>query len=192
MVDAARAELRTRGVAGAVMLIALSLGGMVALEWAAVWPREVRGCVLVNTSHGGISPPWQRLRPCALAWLLRALLAPTPRGREHAVLRITSNSPPDAQVLQRWTQIAEQRPVRAGNVVRQLVAAASFRAPRRPRAPVLVLVSHGDRLVSPQCSASLALAWQLPLRAHPHAGHDLPLDDPLWVASRIVEWFDGL
>ena len=46
-----------------------------------------------------------------------------------------------------------------------------------------------DRLVSARCSAAIASAWALPLEVHAAAGHDLPLDDPAWVAARIVEWY---
>lgn len=190
MVNAARAELRERGVTGEVMLLALSLGGMVAVQWALSAPLEVRGCILVNTSLGGISPPWHRLRPYALASLLPVLFSRSALGRESVVLRLTSNRPANAQLLDEWGVIARSRPVRLGNFLRQLLAAARFRAAKRPPVPVLVVVSHGDRLASPRCSAALALAWQVPLRAHWDAGHDLPLDAPQWLLDRILDWLD--
>lgn len=190
MVHAARAELRTRALSGDLMLVALSLGGMVAVQWALEAPQEVRGCILVNTSMGGISPWWQRLRPCALAALVTALLSRSPRTRERAVLRITSNLAEHGAVLDEWVAIAQERPVRAGNFLRQLWAAARFRVPVRPRVPVLVLVSHGDRLASPRCSAALALAWQAPILAHWDAGHDLALDAPHWLLERILDWVE--
>jgi hypothetical protein len=43
-----------------------------------------------------------------------------------------------------------------------------------------------DVLVSPQCSATLAHRWQVELRIHPDAGHDLPLDDPAWVIQQTL------
>jgi len=79
--------------------------------------------------------------------------------------------------------------VSASNAMRQLLAAARFRAPEvAPPAPLLVLCSRGDRLVDPQCSIRLAAAWNARLAVHPTAGHDLPLDDGPWVAARVREW----
>ncbi|MGZ5183361.1 MAG: alpha/beta fold hydrolase, partial [Ramlibacter sp.] len=75
------------------------------------------------------------------------------------------------------------------NALRQLWAAARYRAPDRPPAvPLLLLASAGDRLVHPSCSARLADRWEVPLRLHPWAGHDLPLDDPAWVLDHVLSW----
>ncbi len=191
MVRALREQWRTMGHGGDCMLVALSLGGMAALQWAADAPLEVRGCVLVNTSLAGLSPFWKRLRPAGFAVLLRGFLSSSPRRRELAVLRATSNRPPDPEIVEAWTATAQRHPVRLANVLRQLLAAARFRAAARPRVPVLLLVSRGDRLVSPHCSLALARAWGVPLRAHPEAGHDLPLDDPPWLVDHIVRWSAG-
>jgi len=189
MVDAVRDELRLRGEAGPFVVLALSLGGMVAMEWAVRHPGELRACVLVNSSASGFSRPWQRLRPGAwpllLPWLLPRASLP---ARELAVYRVTSNLPVRAAVLDDWIAIALSRPVSPRNLARQLLAAARYRAPARLPVPALVLASAGDRLVSPRASEAIAEAWGAPLRTHPGAGHDLPLDDPEWVVRQAVDW----
>jgi pimeloyl-ACP methyl ester carboxylesterase len=43
-------------------LLALSLGGMVAVEWASRYPQEIARCVLINTSMRPYSRFHQRLR----------------------------------------------------------------------------------------------------------------------------------
>ena len=48
--EEAAAELQRRGVDGPVVPVAMSLGAMVAIQWAATAPRELAGCVLINTS----------------------------------------------------------------------------------------------------------------------------------------------
>jgi predicted alpha/beta hydrolase family esterase len=53
---------------------------------------------------------------------------------------------------------------------------------------VLVLASLGDGLVDPACSWRMAKAWGVELRLHASAGHDLPLDDPEWVARQAADW----
>ena len=190
---AGRADLSRRGIGPPYVLVALSLGAMVALEWCEAAPQELVGCVLLNTSLRGLSPFWQRLRP--RNWLpLAALLRPgmTAEQREARVLQLTSSAPArHAAAVQRWAAIARQYPVTPRNALRQLLAAARYRPPvRRPAVPLLVLASAGDGLVSPRCSQQLAAHWQVPLALHPGAGHDLPLDDPDWVLREIGRWWN--
>lgn len=191
MVEAVRADLRSRGHAPPYVVVALSLGGMVAVQWAADAPLELSACMLVNSSAGALSPPWQRLRPGCYPRLLQWLLAGSPTARERAVFRATSSRPLDEAVIARWCEIGRERPVSAGNVARQLLAAARFRAPAALHVPLLLVSSRGDRLVSPRCSRTMARVWRLPLREHPWAGHDLALDDPVWLAEVVAGWDRG-
>jgi pimeloyl-ACP methyl ester carboxylesterase len=189
MAQHARAQLRARGIAPPYHLMALSMGGMVAATWAASHPREVAAMVLINTSMRPFSRFYDRLRPANYAALARlALGRPTARRLEQEILRMTSNRPGD-EVLAHWLALREASPVSRANAVRQLVAAARYRAPlSRPPVPALVLASEHDRLVSVACSQALARQWQYPLRVHPFAGHDLPLDDAPWVVSQVSHW----
>jgi pimeloyl-ACP methyl ester carboxylesterase len=56
---------------------------------------------------------------------------------------------------------------------------------------LLLLGGQQDRLVNVQCSNTLAQRWHSPLRLHPTAGHDLPLDDAAWVIRQITQWLCG-
>ncbi|MBA5639142.1 alpha/beta hydrolase [Duganella sp. LX20W] len=190
MVEACRAQLRADGVAPPYRLLALSLGGMAAVAWADRYPDEVAACVLVNTSMRPYSRFHQRLRwhnyPAIAGLLLRGGVA----RQESLILRLTSrDAHVDDGLLQRWLAYQHDHPVSRVNALRQLWAAARFRAPsRRPDVPVLILSSAGDRLVSPSCSQRLARAWAAPHQVHPDAGHDLPLDDGPWVAHAVGQW----
>lgn len=196
-VEAIAQDVRRR--AGArqerMRVVALSLGAMTALEWCRLDPEAIAGCALINTSTSGLSPFWQRLRPANYPTVARMLLPGlTPLERERRVLAMTSARPhAHADVPQAWAAIAREHPVRPANALRQLWAAARYRPPVTPPAvPLLLLASEGDRLVSPQCSRRLASHWNLPLRMHPWAGHDLPLDDPEWVLHELLEWSRAL
>jgi len=193
MARAAREEAARRGLQGPLVLVAMSLGAMVALEWSASAPDELAGCVLINTSLRGLSPFWHRLRPGNWLRLLHIASAASKGYREWQVLRMTSSAPArHAHVARRWEELARRHPVSAGNALRQLWAASRCEPPtRKPDVPLLVLASAGDALVSPQCSQRLAAHWQLPLRTHPDAGHDLPLDDPAWVIDEVDAWWSG-
>ena len=189
MVEDCRTQLAQRNVSGPCHVLAMSLGAMVAVAWAQAYPQEVAAQVLINTSMRPFSPFYQRLQPANYATLLRLVLdRATPAAWERAILRMTSNRG-DATVLPRWVQLRRGNPVSVGNALRQLFAAARFKAlPTPPATPTLLLVSALDHLVCAACSRSLAQRWQCPLQIHPDAGHDLPLDDGPWVANQVRQW----
>lgn len=192
--EAARLQLAKDGDAPPpYVLFALSLGGMVALQWALQDPGAVRGCILVNSSMRGLSPAWQRLRPGALLQLLATLASGAPLARERRILRLTSGRAPDNAIASEWAEYGAACPVARGNMLRQLLAAARFHAPAAvPSVPLLLLASQGDRLASIECSRAMARAWSAPLREHPDAGHDLTLDDPGWVVAQALAWYRAL
>ncbi|QCB48141.1 alpha/beta hydrolase [Hydrogenophaga sp. PAMC20947] len=194
MAQACRRALRSQGFAPPYHLLAMSLGAMVATEWAHQAPAEVAGCVLVNTSFRPFSPFYRRLRPGNYPALLCLTTgARDPWVAEALVWRLTSQqTPPNAEVLAQWVAARVVHPVARGNAIRQLVAAARYRAPiTAPAARTLLLASAQDTLVHSGCSDAIAQAWGCPLVLHPTAGHDLPLDDPAWVARQVGAWVAG-
>ena len=169
MVAACRAELARQGVRPPFRLFAMSLGAMVATQWARSAPQDIGGCVLVNTSFRPFSPFFHRLRPHNYAALLGLALLPRSAGHiERTVWRLTSNAPePPTAVIDAW------------------VADTGCRA---PHPHILLLASQNDRLVNSRCSLAIARGWQCDLELHPQAGHDLPLDAPGWVLEQVQQW----
>jgi pimeloyl-ACP methyl ester carboxylesterase len=159
------------------------------VAWAHEHPSEISALVLVNTSLRPFSPFYQRLRPHTYGPLLRlVLLGGTAEQWEQIILRLTSNTG-KREVLPHWIALRAQHPVTRSNALRQLFSAARYRPPTTPPgAPVLLLTSARDGLVSSQCSATLAARWHCPIQQHPTAGHDLPLDDAPWVLTQIQQW----
>jgi pimeloyl-ACP methyl ester carboxylesterase len=171
-------------------ILALSLGAMVAVAWADAHPDELDAVVLINTSLRPFSRFHRRLRPDRYPSLLHLLLPMSDRARETLIFRMTSSRTEDQErIVEDWVAIRRTHPVSAANAVRQLVAAARYRAPaERPTSRLLILASLGDTLVHPECSRQLAKAWQTDFVEHPSAGHDLTLDDGAWVARQIEFW----
>jgi pimeloyl-ACP methyl ester carboxylesterase len=170
-------------------LVAISLGGMVAVAWAQAHPTEIAKGVLINTSLRPFSSVRQRLRPAACRSLLSFLLPIGARHREEVVLALTSARADELHaVLDAWTVWRQERSVSLANAMRQLTAAMRYVAPLVAPARFLVLAAGRDLLVDPECSRSLARAWQADFAEHPTAGHDLPLDDGAWVAQQIARW----
>jgi pimeloyl-ACP methyl ester carboxylesterase len=189
MAEFCRSELSSRGIAPPYHLLGLSMGAMVAVAWGALHPQELRGCVLINSSLRRFDPFYRRLRPKAYKELL-TLIYGNAAEQERAILRLTSCRG-DAQpsILEAWVAYRRECPVSRRNALRQLLAAARYRAPAaRPTMPVLVLTSARDALVDSDCSRHLAERWQTAIAVHPDSGHDLPLDDAAWVAAQVRDW----
>jgi len=172
-------------------LLTISLGSMVAVEWAQRHPAELAGAVLINTSLRGLSPLTQRL--CWRCWPLLARIVASGGDvarRERLIFELTSALPaPSPGFIDQRVAMQQNHPVYLANACRQLWAAACHRPCRvKPPIPLLLLNSLGDRMVDSACTQAIALAWQLEVKTHPWAGHDLPLDDPAWVAAAVAEW----
>ncbi|MDQ7981010.1 alpha/beta hydrolase [Paraburkholderia sp. SARCC-3016] len=177
-----------RGVPGPYRVLAMSLGGMVATHWAQRHPHEIEALVLVNTSMRPFNRPHERLRPRAWPALMRvATHWRDARAAESAIHAMTCNNRLTlAADIEAWAAIRSSAPVSRINALRQLVAAATFRAAAQPPAcRTLLLSSAADSLVSAICSASVAAAWRAPHRQHASAGHDIPHDDPAWIVEQI-------
>ncbi len=192
MAEHCRGELLKRGIAPPYHLLGLSMGAMVAVAWGVMYPQELRAGVLINTSLGGFDPLYRRMRPGAYPAVL-TLFAGDVVQQERAILRLVSCRG-DAQpaILDAWVAYRRECPVSPRNALRQLIAAGLYRGPARgPAVPLLVLASANDGLVNPNCSHNISARWNTALAIHPHAGHDLPLDDGPWIAQQVRQWLSS-
>ncbi|MDD2724452.1 MAG: alpha/beta hydrolase [Methylovulum sp.] len=186
-----RTNAHEQGLPGQpVMILAVSLGAMVAWEWLQRYPGDSCGAVFINTSFASLSPFYQRLR-----WqsYLKLFALPGHRDiyqRELEIVKLVSNQEKHYEEFAKdWANIQIARPLSLRNTINQLVAAATYRpAKAKPKTPVLLLNSKSDRLVSPVCSEAIQKQWNLDLRTHPWAGHDLTLDDGAWVIAQLQQW----
>ncbi len=156
------------------------------MEWMRNHPKDFLKAILINTSFGGISPLFHRLKPSALIWLLK-VPALKGRAKESRILALVSNHKEVFDhTLDHWDSICKVRPVSTPNTLRQLMAGACFNVGNfMPPIPVYLIGSTEDRMVSIECSRSIAKKWKLPLVEHSTGGHDLTVDDPKWVAEKV-------
>lgn len=189
-----RDRWKESGESGPVNLFSLSLGAMVALQWMHQYPNEIGAAVFVNTSLRGLSPFFQRMSPGSYATLAKLFLDRDVKSREKRILELTSQQTDwDEGELRERAAIQKKHPVGKLNAFRQILAAlSSVDTKRKPSQPVLLLNSLGDLLVHPDCSKAISKAWDVPLRRHAWAGHDLPLDDPEWVLRVTAEWWETI
>lgn len=169
-------------------VMAISMGAMVATEWAHSFPQEIAGLVLINTSDRGSSTFFERLRPNNYQTLLRLLLSRSSATQiEQEILNITTNHLPDRQT---WAEKFAQAPATSkSNWLRQLWSAGQYHFPdHKPKTEVLLLASEQDRLVNVHCTEHIAEMWALKPHIHPTAGHDLPLEDGAWICQEVQNW----
>lgn len=189
MADYCHAEIVRLGIAGPCRVLAMSLGAMVAVAWAQQHPGDLAAAVLMNTSLRPFSPFHHRLRPSNYPRLMRLFGLPASGRRiETAILQMTTRLQCNpALTIDEWLQWRQENPVSRRNALKQVLAAARYRAPcQRPLANLLLLAGARDQLVDSRCSLQLAAQWAAPVMLHPEAGHDLALDDEAWVLAQIV------
>ncbi|MBU0539098.1 MAG: alpha/beta hydrolase [Gammaproteobacteria bacterium] len=167
-------------------IVALSLGGMVALDWLASSPDDIATAIFISTSSADCGL-FKRLKFSALPPTLHALLATSTKQQERAILRMASNNNAlHAELLEQWCRIRERRPASKLNVIRQLIAASRFHSPSADKlksSKAYFISSRADRMVSYQCSKYLAKKYHHSLTLHDSAGHDLPIDDADWLVG---------
>ena len=173
-------------------IFAVSLGGMVALNWLSRFPQDFSRAVIVNTSAGDLSAPFERFHPRTYPSILRAIFSEG-KAREMEILSFTSNNNEvnHDQIADRHAGYAREIPARVPVLFRQIRAGMTSRTPERIDVPTLFLASRADRLVDWTCSQRIAERVAAPLEIHESAGHDLPLDEPQWVIDRVRAFCDG-
>ena len=172
-------------------LFAISLGGMVAMDWCAAYPDDFASVILCNTSAANLSRPWRRFDARILPLALQSMTERDPVRREKIVLRMTTRLQPQLEpTATRWASYQKDRPVSRATILKQLWAAARFVAPDRLLMPTLIVAGGRDPMTDPSCPRKLSAHFGAPLEVHPEAGHELALDAPEWLAARIADWLE--
>jgi pimeloyl-ACP methyl ester carboxylesterase len=183
MVESIRFQLATNAQ---VDIVAISMGGMIALKWAELYPNQVRRVVCINTSSRGFSPFYQRLKPVNYLKIMKALFS-RPEQKESIIYSMVSNKPISETVIDDWVMLNRLYPTTASNFFRQLLAAMTFRA-NKPVNEILFISSLEDNLVSHTATEAPAKAWNMPIIYNHSDGHDIPLDNPEWLAYKVIRY----
>lgn len=167
-------------------LVALSLGGMIALDWACRFPHEVQSITLINTSAANLTPWHKRINLFAVFKSFMAIIGQcSDISIEKAILQLTSNQQACEKTIVRWAAYRGIQSTSLLNLLRQLIAASRFKASALESIKPLVLTSKKDRLVNHVASKDIHQFFGGTLIEHDKAGHDLPLDDADWVIAQI-------
>lgn len=169
---------------GPVSIIAISMGAMIATEWARQFPKEIAEMHLINTSLANMSLPWERMSAVGFFRLLGC--AGSRLKLERTIFSLTMNRPFTEEEQNTWLNFAANHPLRWRNVFTQLLAASRYKGPAQaPIENVFFYNAAKDRLVRSGCTRRIAKRWNKPLLTHPTAGHDLPIDDAEWLETSI-------
>lgn len=178
-----RQQVRAQ-VDGPIVLIAISMGGMIATEWARQFPEEIQAMHQINTSLANLSLPWERMSASGFFRLMACAGRRLPL--ERTIYSQTINREVDNTEVTQWLDFAKAHPLQWRNVFVQLIAASRYRGPlSSPIQDVWFYNAAGDRLVRPECTERIAARWHKPLITHPTAGHDMPVDAPDWLESQL-------
>ncbi|MEM7647399.1 MAG: alpha/beta hydrolase, partial [Pseudomonadota bacterium] len=171
------------------VIVSVSLGSMIAIEMVQRESKLFEKVFVMNTSFSNLSPIHHRLQLNALKQFYMIAKSKGLLDREKEILAMVSRArEKHLEIAKDWARIAEQRPMKVSNVLRQLAAAARYKlVEERPQTPIVIFNSKGDEMVDSSCSEKLADFWNLPLETHPTAGHDICIDDPDWVIEKIAQ-----
>lgn len=170
-----------------IHVVAISLGGMIVLNWLATHPHEVERAFVMNTSLGDTGPFYKRLNYWNYPQIVKAFMKDE-AVIEKLILDMTSNKlDVHDQVLSHNIEMARRHPLNRLNFFRQITAAGKSRFDERLKSyqNLHLLTCANDRLV--HCDNTFSLANKLGIQpvVHPWAGHDLTLDDPDFVVDYL-------
>jgi pimeloyl-ACP methyl ester carboxylesterase len=167
-------------------ILGMSLGGMISLDWMARHKSDFDFGVLINTSASNLSLPLQRLKLDRLGDIVKTRFVSNPVEREKLILKMTTQNHSHLEKLAvEWAGFYKDRPYKTRNAFRQLLAASLFKAPEGIQKPLLFLGAAGDRFTDVSCTQNLAKYYDSTEILHPHAGHDMTTDDPVWVSEQV-------
>lgn len=174
------------------VVVGLSLGGMLALTWAALMPDRFSHVVVINTSSN-LTPFYRRLKVYKAWKHPGAIFRFSIRAKERAVYHLTCNKRPMSEALLRdWEAIQRKHPVKITNQIRQIWAGLQFSPPPKDLLPPLsVVYSKADDFVDPRCSVDLINHYNSVCYVNDWAGHDLPQDDPQWLVQQLRRIVSG-
>lgn len=177
------------------VIVGLSLGGMIALDWMARHPQDWTGAVMINSSVSNLSWPWERIRPRNILIAPKYFLSVSAKAIEEVIFEATCNTTDKKEaIIKNWTEIRKNYPYSKLSAFNQLFAASRFVAPEieKIKAPALILTGKKDRLVSYKCSVAIAQKYNFEIKYSEKSGHDMAVDDDLWMLQQIKEFTSKL
>lgn len=172
-------------------VMAISMGGMIGMDWCKRFPHDMEALILINSSAGNLSPPHHRFSPKATGTVLKLFFREDYEEREEAILSLTTNMLKITNdIIKKNAEFSKDSPISRASFLKQMFAASRFKVPNDLKARLLILAAKKDRLASYKCSQAIARHFNEKIYLHKEAGHDLPLDDPQWIIDHIKKFLE--
>lgn len=171
------------------VVVASSLGALVAGAFAARWPARVAGLVLLNPAGGyGRAAPAEREAKLAARLERLAALGPAGMARELAPGMLSATASDEARALAAWST-ARLRPDGYAQAARMLAGGSLADDAARYGGPVLVVAASADTITPPAgCEAIAAAFPRASYRLLQGPGHLSYLDAPEAVNALVAEF----
>jgi len=174
-------------------IFGISMGGMIAQEFALQYPARVRSLILACTSPGGL----HAVQPKAnvlLALVKRASMTPEEARKAFIPILYDVATPPgrieeDMAVVRKWIPA----PAAYSAQMQGIMMWSSYRRLPQITAPTLVIHGDSDRLVPPRNGEIIAA--RIPGAKHvviPHAGHIIGTDQPEAARFALAEFLGSV
>jgi pimeloyl-ACP methyl ester carboxylesterase len=172
-----------------VNLLGLSLGGMISMKWAELYPHQINKLIVVNSSLSQFSPFYRRLIPNAYRAIIKIIPTHEHHLREKYIFDLISNNTKESmRYLTEASFFSKSHPVKLSNFFRQLYLAQQIQIyPEKIKAKPIILFSRNDHLVHYSCSLVIAKTFSWKHFEHPTAGHDLAIDDSPWLIEKLID-----
>jgi len=182
-----------RETPGQNILVATSLGGMVATEWVKTYPNDFKSLALLSASFGNVCSTNERINKSIRKDALSVIFKRNIIEREKVLVRINSNDTANyLKTLGQWVDIQIKRPMTRRNMIRQSIAGYRYNLEGTlPDIPILILGSKMDKMVSPTCIVKVHKRLGGELKLHETAGHGLPIDAPMWIVKSMSSWISN-
>jgi pimeloyl-ACP methyl ester carboxylesterase len=179
------------GLAQAVV-IASSLGALIAGAFAAHWPARVAGLVLLNPAGGyGRANPAERAAKLAARLERLAALGPEGMARDLAPGMLSPSASAEARALAAWST-ARLRPDGYAQAARMLAGGSLADDAPRYDGPVLVVAASDDTITPPSACEAIARAFPRgTYRLLEGVGHLSYLDAPDAVNALVADFSAG-
>jgi len=171
------------------VVVASSLGALIAGAFAARWPARAAGLVLLNPAGGyGRADAAERAAKLAARLDRLAALGPAGMAREPAPGMLSPAASAEARALAAWST-ARLRPDGYAQAARMLAGGSLADDAARYDGPVLVVAASGDTITPPAGCRAIAAAFpQGSYRVLEGIGHLSYLDAPETVNALVAEF----
>jgi len=170
------------------VVLGISMGGMIALDWTSRYENDFKSAILINSSVGDLSLPYERMQPKALIKIFKIVKIKDLISREKSVLKLSCNLLTESKrktCAKIFSKFYINHKFKKINLFKQLVAASKFKKPKSIKTELLILCSKNDKITNYNCSIKIAKYYQSKIIIHQTAGHDIPLDDPHWIIKQL-------